>query len=640
MNIKAILLKYWGYPSFRPMQEDIVNSVLEGKDTLALLPTGGGKSVCFQVPAMARDGICVVVTPLIALMKDQIQNLKKRGIQAVAIYSGMHQSEMEAAYNACTYGNAKFLYVSPERLETEQFQLQALKFRMNLIAVDEAHCISQWGYDFRPSYLNISKFRAQFPKVPVIALTATATPEVVKDIQSKLGFKKENLFQASFERKNLTYVVLHEEDKLNKLGKLLKRTYGAVIIYVRSRRKTREISEALNKLGFDSNYYHAGLDAKVRDQRQLEWKMGQKPVIVATNAFGMGIDKADVRLVVHLDLPDNLESYFQEAGRAGRDEKNAWAVLLFEDVDITHLKRNFERSYPSIKEIKSVYQALGNYCQLAVGSGKEVSFDFDVKTFGEKFNFSPLLVFNSLRFLERENYIRINENLRSSSSLLFKQNRNDLYRFQVENPSFDQFVKLILRTYTGVFDEFTSINENELANKSGLEVSKVKQLLDQLVKYEVVDYVAQKTQAQLIFTTERLDQNRVVISKENYHVRKEESAKRLQSVMDYVQTSSRCRNQLLLKYFGEDDVKRCGKCDVCKKRNLSAVSESEFDQILNLIRPKLLEEAYFVQELIDLVENFNEDKVLKVIRWLQDHDKIETDEMNRLKWKMQGKLKL
>lgn len=639
MELQNILLKYWGYPDFRPLQKEIIESVMEGKDCLALLPTGGGKSICFQVPAMMNNGICIVITPLIALMKDQIENLKKRGIKAVAIYSGMHSSEINAAYNTCYYGNCKFLYVSPERLANEVFLENVEKFKINLIAVDEAHCISQWGYDFRPSYLKISEFRKKFSKVPILALTATATPDVVTDIQSKLAFKAENLFQQSFERSNLTYVVIHEENKLTKLSRLLKRTYGSVIIYVRNRRKCKDISDYLNKNNFKSNYYHAGLDHKARDVRQTDWKSGRKPIMVATNAFGMGIDKEDVNLVVHLDLPDNLESYFQEAGRAGRNNKSAWAVLLYENADILQLKKNHELAYPYLNDIKNVYQALGNYFNLAVGSGKDVSFDFDIKEFSNRFKFSTLLVFNSLKFLERATYLKLNEGLMHSSKIYFSIKKEELYKFQVENPQFDKFIKFLVRSYTGVFSDFTSINEVELSNRSGVDKSRILFLLEKLQEYEVLQYVPQKIKPQIVYTCERIDKNQIHISKENYQIRKAEAKKRLQSVLDYVHITNCCRNILLLRYFGENITKRCGKCDVCKERNKLDVSELEFDSIVDILRPVLMENPKYLQELIDLIPEKNEDKILLVVRWLQDNDKIGEDEMKRMFWKQQRTLK-
>ncbi len=639
MLIRNILIKYWGYSAFRPMQQEIIESVMLRKDTLALLPTGGGKSVCFQVPALSMDGVCIVVTPLIALMKDQVVNLKKKGVKAFAIYSGMRLSEVEVAYNACVFGDAKFLYVSPERLSTPAFLENLKRMKVNLLAIDEAHCISQWGYDFRPAYLKIAEVRSFIPKVPVLALTATATGKVIDDIQEKLNFRQKNVLQRSFERKNLTYVVLKEENKLVKLLYILNHSKGSAIVYVRNRRKTKEISNYLNQHKIRSGYYHAGLDSDVREKMQDDWTKGSLPVIVATNAFGMGIDKPDVRAVVHMDLPDNLESYFQEAGRAGRDEKNAFAFILYEDSDVLDLRKRFSISYPKLSEIKNVYNAIGNYFQLAVGSGKDQSFDFDMADFSQKFKFSNLLTFNALRFLEKEGYLFLNEGIKSPSRLLMRMNREDLYRFQVENPFYDHFVKILLRSYSGLFTEYTSINESEIAKRTDLETEAVKSYLARLHKLQVLDYIPKKSKPQLIYGVERLDQASLHISKETYQLRKKSAKQRLQSVIDYVQ-DSRCRNQLLLAYFGEKDVKRCGKCDVCRERNKLDVNELEFENINQKLRPLLMIRPYFLQEVIEKLEEFPEDQVVRVIRWLQDIEKIKTTEDNRLTWDTQQRLKL
>ena len=640
MPIRNILIKYWGYSSFRPMQEEIIQSVIDGKDTLALLPTGGGKSICFQVPALSMEGVCIVVTPLIALMKDQVENLKRKNIKAVAIYSGMKLSEIENAYNACVFGDAKFLYVSPERLTNNTFQENLKRMKVNILAIDEAHCISQWGYDFRPSYLKIAEVRSFIPKIPVLALTATATGKVITDIQQKLNFKSENLLQRSFERKNLTYVVLHEEDKLKKLLYILNNSKGSAIIYVRNRRKTKEISEYLIKNRINSSFYHAGLDTAVRSKVQDDWTTSRVPIIVATNAFGMGIDKPDVRVVVHMDLSENLESYFQEAGRAGRDEKNSFAFILYEKSDILNLKKRFELSFPKIKEIKNIYDALGNHLQLALGSGKDHSFDFDIVDFCEKFKFSYLIVYNSLKFLEREGCLILNEGLKNPSKLFVRLNREDLYRFQVESPFYDHFIKLLLRSYSGLFTEYVSINEAEIAKRMNVETEAVKSYLDRLVKLEVVDYVPQRSKPQIVFTRERLDSKNLIISKETYQYRKKSAKERLQSVLDYVQSGERCRSQLLLAYFGELETNRCGKCDVCRERNRLDINELEFDNILEKIKPLLINKSLFLQELIDKIPEFSEDKVIKVVRWLQDNYKIETIDENRLKWSSQARLKL
>lgn len=635
MSIVKTLIKYWGYSSFRPKQEDIINSILDGDDTLALLPTGGGKSICFQVPALMLEGVCIVITPLIALMKDQVDNLKNKGIKAVAIYSGMHFNEIDAAYNSCIYGGCKFLYLSPERLESEVFIENLRKIKVNLLAVDEAHCISQWGYDFRPPYLKVAEIRKYIPTIPVLALTATATPDVVKDIQLKLEFKKENLFQVSFNRKNLTYSINYEEDKLKRLLKLFNKVSGSGIVYVRNRRKCKAISDFLNQNQFKADFYHAGLDHQARSRKQKVWTKGKKSIIVATNAFGMGIDKADVRIVVHMDLPDNLESYFQEAGRAGRDGKSANSVILFENADVANLKKNLSLSYPKIDMIKDIYQSLGNYYQLAIGSGKDTAFDFDLVDFCKKFEYQPLIVFNSLKFLEKESYIQLNDGIRNPSKIRFSINRENLYKFQVENPFYDLFIKILLRSYSGVFQDFIVINESELAKRTSLDIKTIESHLQRLEKYEILNYIPQTEKPQLIFLKERLDLKSVIISKENYLNRKKSSTRRLNKVINYVVIDNKCRNQVLLNYFGEKENERCGNCDVCIKRNSLEVNELEFDKILAQIKPMLIKKPCFLQELIDEIENVNEDKVIKVVRWLQDNDKIMLDDLNRLEWKNQ-----
>ncbi len=482
MPLKTILLKYWGYSHFRPMQEDIIQSVLDGKDTLALLPTGGGKSLCFQVPAMLKPGICIVISPLIALMKDQVENLNKRGINAKAIYSGMHPNEIEITLNNAVYGDVKLLYVSPERLQTDSFREHLKKMKVNLIAVDEAHCVSQWGYDFRPPYLKIADIKAILQNVPILALTATATPEVVEDIQNKLEFKQKNVFQKSFERKNLTYFVIKSDDKLARLLRVINKVKGTGIVYVRSRKKTVEIANFLNKNGIKAGYYHAGLESKIRNDQQKLWMRDSNKVIVATNAFGMGIDKPNVRFVVHLDLPDTLEAYFQEAGRAGRDEQASFAVILHDNADLLALDQNFQNAYPEKEYIKNVYQALGNYFQIPEGSGKDQSFDFDLRDFCDQFRFNVITAYNSLKFLEKEGYIILNEDPNQSSVVHFTIGKEDLYRFQIENPSTDNFIKIILRSYGGVFADFVKISEVEIAKRSKSDVEKVQKMLQLLAK--------------------------------------------------------------------------------------------------------------------------------------------------------------
>lgn len=629
------LIKYWGYSSFRPMQEEIIQSVLDGKDTLALLPTGGGKSICFQVPALMTEGVCIVITPLIALMKDQIENLKQKGIKAYAIYSGMHLNEIDLAYNACIYGRSKFLYISPERLETDAFLANLKKIKVNFLVVDEAHCISQWGYDFRPPYLRIFDARKYMAKTPVLALTATATTDVVKDIQEKLGFKQANLFQQSFNRKNLTYSVIKEEDKLKRLLKIYQKVSGVGIIYVRNRRKTKEIADFLKQNNIKADHYHAGLDMRDRSAKQDHWKKSRDGVMVATNAFGMGIDKPDVRFVIHLDLPDTLESYFQEAGRAGRDEKEAYSIILYENADISELKKNFDQSYPSINTIKDIYQALGNHLQLAVGSGKDATFDFDLLEFCSKFNFQPLIVFNALKFLEKESYLFLNEGFNNQAKIRFIVNRENLYKFQVENSYYDLFIKLLLRSYSGLFQDFTNISESELANRMAVDIKTISSNLKRLQQYEIIDYVPQKDKPQLVFLKERIDSKHVLISKENYSNLKKAAKIRMSRVINYIETNNKCRNQQLLNYFGEKDSERCGSCDVCLKRDQINLSTAEFDEIYRLVKPLLLTRACFLQEIIDKLDEFKEEDVIKVVRWLQDNGNIEVNEKNQLAWRKQ-----
>ncbi|HHN47896.1 MAG TPA: ATP-dependent DNA helicase RecQ, partial [Bacteroidales bacterium] len=490
--LKNILLKYWGYQEFRPRQEEIIQSVLDGNDTLALLPTGGGKSICFQVPALAKEGLCLVITPLIALMQDQVENLKRKNINAVAIYSGMHRNQIELALDNCMFGDVKFLYLSPERLETEKFRAVLTRLNINLIAVDEAHCISQWGYDFRPPYLRIAAIRVFLPNVPVLALTATATPRVVKDIQDKLGFAAENVFKQSFERKNLTYVVQLEENKLGRLLKICDRIKGTGIVYVRNRRRTREISDFLNSQKVSANFYHAGLDPATRNKRQTAWMTGQTRVMVSTNAFGMGIDKPNVRFVVHMDLPDSLEAYFQEAGRGGRDGNTSYAVVLYEKADIIDLRHNHELSYPAIDLIKKVYHALGNYFQLATGSGKDRSFDFELSEFCNQYRLNPVTTFSALKFLEKEGYLMLSEDVGSPSLVNIKTKKENLYRFQVENPMYDPFIKLLLRSYSGLFTTFARISEAEIARRMPMPINDVIKTLHTLNQAGLITYVPRK----------------------------------------------------------------------------------------------------------------------------------------------------
>ena len=636
---RAVLVKYWGYPSFRPMQEDIVDSVIAGNDTLALLPTGGGKSICFQVPAMAMEGVCIVITPLISLMKDQVLHLKKINIPAAAIYSGMHPSEIEIAYNKAAFGNLKFLYVSPERLLTDAFIEAIKKMKVCLLAIDESHCISQWGYDFRPPYLKIAEIRPYIPDTPVLALTATATPKVVDDIQFRLGFKQQNVFQTSYERKNVTYNVVKIADKYGLMYRLfMKMDQGSGIVYVRSRKRTKIIADWLQSAGISATFYHAGIDAKTRDQRQKMWMDGHIKVIVATNAFGMGIDKPDVRLVVHMDLPDSLEAYFQEAGRAGRDLKPSEAFLLVSDTDIKQLKDNLQQSYPELQRIKDIYDALGNYLQIPVGAGCGSSHDFDMNDFASHYNFQLLEVYNSLKLMEREGLFALSEAMDSPSQVMIKASREDLYRCQVEYPEFDVVIKHLLRNYPGILSDFVKIKEEQISQKLGTDVLKVEQTLKKLESYNFLTYIQRKDKPQIQYLTERQNTSHFVLSDQVYKDRKDDATRRVQAVIDFVNNDEECRSVQLLRYFGEKIKTRCGKCDVCNIRNQMRINDEEYRNISEIILDELKKRVVPLYETPSLAKTYLEEKVLETVRWMLDNNLIEQDENGNLKEKQQWSL--
>jgi len=633
---RAVLLKYWGYNGFRPKQEDIVDAAVAGHDSLALLPTGGGKSICFQVPGMCLDGITLVVTPLIALMKDQVLHLKRIGIPAAAIYSGMHFNELELVYNQSVFGKLKFLYISPERLITERFIEAVRRMKVSLIAIDESHCISQWGYDFRPPYLRIAEIRQYLPSVPIMALTATATPRVVDDIMDKLHFRSRTVFQTSYERKNVVYNVVYQPDKYGILLRLCANMKsGSAIVYVRSRKRTREIADYLSSRSISATYYHAGLDAKIRDQRQTSWMKGDHKVIVATNAFGMGIDKPDVRLVIHHDLPDSLEAYFQEAGRAGRDGKPSEAFLICSDLDVQQLKLNLELSFPPLKQIKAIYQGLGNYNQIPVGGGRDQSFDFDLAAFSNHYGFQLVEVFNVLRLLEKEGLLMLSESISAPSRAMFNSTREDLYRFQVEQPVYDVFIKFLLRNYPGIFTDLVVIHEEEIARKTGMELAKVIQSLQNLQKLEFLTYTPRKDKPQLVFLSELQDSSRLYLSPENYTDRKQSATRRVQSVIDFINNQDVCRSKQLLTYFGEVQPRRCGKCDVCVRRNSLLLSDVEYDHIRLRLNSLLNERPYPLYEAVKLVEGFSEEKVLSAIRWMIDNNVLEKDQNDRITYRSQ-----
>ncbi len=630
-SYKQILVRHWGYPDFRPLQLDIIRSVADGKDTLGLMPTGGGKSITFQVFALSKPGICIVVTPLIALMKDQVESLNRKGIKALAVHSGMSQREIKLTLDNAVWGDYKFLYVSPERLNSDRFMERMRQMNINLLTVDEAHCISQWGYDFRPSYLGIAEVRKFFPKVPVLALTATATPKVADDIQEKLLFKEKNLLNISFERENLSYLVRHVEDKNGYLLKSLQKVKGSGVIYVRSRKATREISDELRKNRISADYYHAGLSNLVRSTRQDNWLKGDTRVIVATNAFGMGIDKPDVRFVIHIDAPDSLEAYYQEAGRAGRDGKKSAAVLLFNNADKVKLRKHVSTAFPEVANIKRIYESLCNYLQIATGYGKNRTYEFSLQGFAQTFKFQQSMVYNSLKILQRQGYLEFTEEVDNPSRIAFVVSRDELYKFQVANAAFDDFIKLILRSYTGLFTGYVSVDEELLAKRAGIDRDTVYNYLKHLRKSNVIDYVPQTRSPFVFFNKERIPIDRLKISKEIYEDRKKDYAERIEAVLHYAMSSDTCRSQILLSYFGEDDSAPCGTCDVCKNVEQMNVSTFEFKSIGERIQ-KILANPCKMEDLVFELKGEPE-KMREVLKWYIDNQKIVSRIDGLLEWK-------
>lgn len=602
-----------------------------GKDTLALMPTGGGKSITFQVPAMAKEGLCLVVTPLIALMKDQVENLKKRGIKAAALHSGMKRHELEVTLDNCAYGDYKFLYLSPERLGTDLFRMRLRKMNVNLVAIDESHCISQWGYDFRPSYLKIVELRELLPDVPFLAVTATATPEVVEDIQERLGFTQKHVVKMSFERKNLVYLVRNVEDKNKHLLKIVNGLPGTGVVYVRNRLKTKEIALMLQKEGITADYYHAGLSSEERNAKQDDWQHDRTRIIVSTNAFGMGIDKPDVRFVVHMDLPDSPEAYFQEAGRGGRDGKLAYAILLYNESDKAKVEQRTQTSFPEPEEIKRSYQALCSFLGVAIGAGKGEVYDFNLIEFATAYKFNFAHAFSSLKFLELEGYIELTDELDNPSRIMVTATKNELYKYQVAHAEMDHFIKVLLRNYAGLFNDYVKIDEKHLARISGKQLPEVTESLIKLSRAKIINYIPRKKTPLIIFTEERLDDKNLRISPENYNLRKERYTKRIEAMVNYASGTAKCRSMALLEYFGEKNATRCGKCDVCTSRNELDMSKYQFDQILEQIKTNILTEGKSLEALVDSIKS-PPDKTTRVIRWLLDNKKIVKDSSELLFW--------
>ena len=624
MTIQEILKHYWNHNTFRPLQEEIIQSVLLGRDTLALLPTGGGKSICFQVPALAREGICIVVSPLIALMKDQVEHLKAKGIAAVSIVSGMSKREIDIALDNCIYGQVKFLYLSPERLLSELIRERITYMNVNLIAVDEAHCISQWGYDFRPPYLHIADLRDLHPNVPILALTATATADVCDDIQQKLLFKQANIYRKSFERRNISYVVQNDENKLRKLLDIAKGVKGSGIVYVRSRKETAEIAKFYNENGYKADFYHAGLTMEQRSSKQESWKNDHTRIIVATNAFGMGIDKPDVRFVIHKDMPESLEAYYQEAGRGGRDEHKAYAVLLYNYADRLKNEKKLLTNFPSADEIKLVYHHMGSYFQLAYGTGEGVSFDIDLGDFCTRFKLDAAKTINALKFLEQDEYLAFNESVFLPSRFRFEVLNEQLYNFQIQNSSWDPFIKTLLRSYGGAFENYVNVREYDIARRSNLSVQQVMEGLKQLQEVRILNYLPQTDLPQITYVRPRVQNNELIINKRYIEERKATYRKKLEAVFAYAE-HKKCRSQMLLAYFDETNIDKCGICDVCleekRQRNLSETADNITDEIAHLLSVDNLT----IDGLIGSLKNGTERDRVETIRLLLDAGKIKTD---------------
>ena len=627
---REVLARYWGYTDFRPLQEEIIRSVAEGHDTLGLMPTGGGKSITFQVPALTMEGICLVVTPLIALMKDQVENLRRIGIKATAVYAGMRREEIVIQLENCIFGDYKFLYVSPERLGMDLFRAKLQAMKVCLLVIDESHCISQWGYDFRPSYLAIADIRPELPGVPVLALTATATPEVVDDIQERLHFREKRVFRMSFARENLSYIVRHTEQKLPTLLYILSKVPGTAIVYVRSRARTQEVAKALQEAGVSADFFHAGLNSEEKNQRQLRWKDDQCRVMVATNAFGMGIDKPDVRLVVHWDMPSSLEEYYQEAGRGGRDRQRAYAVFLYGPADQKVLKQRLSHEFPEKAFVYRVYEALGNYYQIAVGFGLDTIHEFQLDQFCAAFKFPLLQTHHALKLLELAGYIEYTDEEENSSRLMFLTTRDALYAAG-QHETTDRVVQTLLRLYTGLFADYVFIDESRVASRCQLSEHEVYEILVRLSKSRIVSYIPHKRCQYIIYRQTREEQRYLNLPPAVYEERKARNEKRIGKVLEYINEEERCRVRILLSYFGEEVEQDCGSCDVC------VAHQHTFEHNFDTVRAHMIACLRAVptghlslQELITRIP-VSKEKILAVLRLLLEHDtshfRMEGDEV-------------
>lgn len=623
--IHEVLKRYWGYDSFRPLQEDIINSVLEGKDTLGLMPTGGGKSITFQVPALVTEGTAIVITPLISLMKDQVDHLRDLNIKATYVHSGMSKRETNIALENCIFGNYKFLYVSPERLSSEMFLEKFKQMCISMIVVDEVHCISQWGYDFRPAYVNIAEIRKIFPSAPILALTATATPEVVKDIQNKLLFKKENVFKTSFARKNIAYVVRECDDKNGELVRILNRVKGCAIVYVRNRKRTKEVALDLQSCGFSADFFHAGLGNEDKNQKQQRWKDDECRVIVATNAFGMGIDKPDVRVVIHMDLPNSPEEYFQEAGRAGRDGKKAYAVILYSKNDKTKLNKRVADSFPEKEFIIRCYDALCDFYEVAVGSGDGLIKEFDINKFCSIYKFPILTAYNAIKIIELCGYVEYVEDVDAAARIMFLVDRDELYNWQAQHQNEETVLECAMRSYSGMFSEYAYINEDQLARRTALSLKEVCEALISLSRQRIIHYIPRRQNPYIFFSAPREATKYVHIPKDVYEERKDRFQKRIESMITYATHDKKCRQLLLLEYFGEKDGKCCQICDNCLNSDKNEVDKRDFTEIESKLNELLSDNACNINQIVNALP-FNRDKIIEVVRFLVDEGYIVYDE--------------
>ncbi len=619
-----ILKQYWGYDQFRPLQEDIINSISNGKDTLGIMPTGGGKSITFQVPALTMEGTCIVITPLIALMKDQVDNLKKTGIKAAAVYSGISRQEIIITLENCILGDYKFLYISPERLWTDLFQSKLQYMKVSLLVVDESHCISQWGYDFRPSYMKIAEIRKQLPLVPVLALTATATPEVIDDIQDKLHFREKNVFKKSFERKNLAYIVRHTEDKIYEIKNILDKVPGSSLVYVRNRRRTKELASELCLHGINADFFHAGLNPEDKVQKQNKWKSGECRVIVCTNAFGMGIDKPDVRVVIHYDMPGSIEEYYQEAGRAGRDEKKAFAISLYSSIDKAKLKKRISDEFPDKDFIKDVYEKLAYFFQIPVGSGFQETYNFSIEDFCTTFRCNIIQTLNSLKILELSGYIEYTEEANNRSRLIFLTQRDDLYKLSSFNKKAEDLIQIVLRSYTGLFSDFTCIDESFLAVRNEMTEKEVYDILKMLSSLHIIHYIPAKGKPYITYIKSREEQKHIQIPISVYEERKKRFSERISHILYYGNSQHQCRSRMLLEYFGEKTSQNCGQCDVCLDKKKRNINNETYQNISSLILNILNQSEKKIKELIQEIP-FQEEQTLEVIRNMADQEIIHID---------------